>query len=202
VSFHEGYAPLPESLGIAGGPERATEIIALASGKESRNLARAHARRRYEIGGVIASLDEAADLIAFFEARRGRWQGFRFRDPADGASCPPSHTPGPLDQSLGEGDGAARIFVLHKAYGDYRRPIVKPVAGSVRVAIDGVETGAFALDATRGVVTFDTPPQAGAALTAGFSFDTPVRFDVDRLSFERAALGRMRLGPTALVEIL
>jgi uncharacterized protein (TIGR02217 family) len=34
-----------------------------------------------------------------------------------------------------------------------------------------------------GLVTFITAPAAGAAITADFEFDVPVRFDTDRLEF-------------------
>ena len=45
------------------------------------------------------------------------------------------------------------------------------------------------LDTARGLVTFATPPDIGTAVTAGFEFDVPVRFDSDThdvtLDFER-----------------
>ena len=107
----------------------------------------------------------------------------RWRDGLDHASNGP--------QPLGTGDGATRAFQLAKIYGasvdPYVRPITKPVAGTVSVTIDGVPTGAFTLDDTTGIVTFDTAPPAGAALAAEFEFDVPVRFDTDRLDIEVAA---------------
>ena len=62
------------------------------------------------------------------------------------------------------------------------RRIVKPVAGTVRVAHGGVEAvSGWTVDATTGVVTFAMAPAAGVLVTAGFEFDVPVRFDTDRL---------------------
>ena len=62
------------------------------------------------------------------------------------------------------------------------RRIVKPVAGSVRVALASVEAlSGWSVDATTGIVTFGTAPAAGVLVTAGFEFDVPVRFDTDRL---------------------
>ena len=62
------------------------------------------------------------------------------------------------------------------------RRIVKPVAGTVRVARGGVEAASgWSVDATTGVVTFAAAPGAGVLVTAGFEFDVPVRFDTDRL---------------------
>lgn len=200
-AFHEVSLPLPFALGASGGPERRVDIVALASGREVRNTPWAHGRRRYDIGGAVRTLDELHDLIAFFEARRGRLHGFRFRDPFDCKSCRPSRAPTPADQAIGTGDGARTAFQLRKAYGDYERPILKPVAGSVRVALDGDETAAFTLDATTGVVTLAAAPAAGVAVSAGFLFDTPVRFDAERLdlSFDAFAAGRALSVP--LVEI-
>ena len=174
---------------------------ALASGFERRSTPWAQGRRRYLIGAGVRSLDDAAALVAFFEARRGRLHGFRFRDFADFKSCAPSGVIGPMDQALGAGDGAASVFALAKAYGDLARPIVKPVAGTVRVAIDGTETMAFEVGFATGQVTFDAPPDEGAVLTAGFEFDTPVRFDTDRIDVTLESFEAGRVVAAPLIEL-
>ena len=62
------------------------------------------------------------------------------------------------------------------------RAIAKPVAASVRIALGVVEQpSGWSVDTTTGVVTFDAAPGAGVAITAGFEFDVPVRFDTDAL---------------------
>ena len=62
------------------------------------------------------------------------------------------------------------------------RRIVKPVTGTVRVALAGVEQlSGWSVETTNGIVTFDTAPASGVLITAGFEFDVPVRFDTDRL---------------------
>lgn len=207
-AFHEVLLPLPFALGASGGPERRVDIVALGSGAEARNTPWAHGRRRYDIGGAVRTLDQLHELIAFFEARRGKLHGFRFRDPFDSKSCAPSAAPSPTDQAIGAGDGVATAFALKKTYGAgasaYERPIVKPVAGSVRAAVDGAEVtaGAFSVDAATGIVTFASAPAQGAAITAGFLFDTPVRFDVDRLDLMMDAFGAGRAIAVPLLEIL
>ena len=200
-AFHEVSLPLPFALGASGGPERRVDIVALANGREARNTPWAHGRRHYDIGGAVRSLDDLHALIAFFEARRGRLRGFRFRDPFDWKSCAPSQAPSPLDQALGEGNGETAAFPLTKAYGDYQRLIAKPLVGSVRVAVDGIETDAFELDAAVGQLTFAAPPNEGAAISAGFVFDTPVRFDLDRLDLSLDAFGAGRALAVPLIEI-
>ena len=149
----------------------------------------------------MRSLDDAAALVAFFEGRRGRLHGFRFRDFADFKSCPPSGSVSPTDQPLGVGDGAATTFALTKAYADLARPIAKPVAGTVRVAVDGIETGDISVDAATGRVTFAAAPGSGALLTAGFEFDTPVRFDTDRIDVTLESFDAGRVVAAPLIEL-
>lgn len=193
-SFHEVVFPHRLALGLQGGPEALTEIIALAGGGEARNARWATTRRRWDLAGPLTDLDALAELSAFFEARRGRLHGFRFRDPVDDRSGPPSGSPSPTDQVLGQGDGSRAEFQLVKREGDMVRRIVKPVAGSVRVAVDGIErTAGVSVDTTTGVVSFEAAPAAGALVTGGFRFHCPVRFDMDRLdlSLDHPAAGRM-----------
>ncbi|MBI5939157.1 MAG: DUF2460 domain-containing protein [Caulobacterales bacterium] len=201
MSFHEVRLPARLAFGSTGGVERRTEVVTLASGFERRSTPWAHGRRRYLIGAGVRSLDDAAALVAFFEGRRGRLHGFRFRDFTDFKSCAPSGVVGPVDQPLGVGDGEAVAFTLVKIYADLARPIAKPVAGTVRVAVDGAETSAFTVDATTGVVTFDSPPGVGAVLTAGFAFDVPVRFDADRIDVTLETFEAGRIVAVPLIEL-
>ena len=131
IAFHEVLFPLDIALRSAGGPERRTEIVTLGSGREERNARWAHARRRYDAGYGVRSLDALANVVAFFEERRGRLYGFRWRDRLDQCSAA-TGTAGPLDQAIGTGDGTTTDFALTKTYGlayaPYQRPIVKPVA--------------------------------------------------------------------------
>jgi uncharacterized protein (TIGR02217 family) len=207
--FHEIRFPLDVSLGRRGGPGRRTDIVTLASGREHRNARFAHSRRRYDAGLGVRTLDALSAVLAFFEERRGRLYGFRFRDRADWTSCPPAQGVSPLDQVLGTGDGVRTAFPLQKTYGvdfaPYVRPIVKPVGGTVRVAVNGVEQplgAAFSCNATTGIVTFAAPPSPGAAVTAGFAFDVPVRFDTDDLDIDLSAFDAGEIPKIPLIEIV
>jgi uncharacterized protein (TIGR02217 family) len=201
MSFHEVRLPARLAFGSTGGVERRTEVVTLASGFERRSTPWAHGRRRYLIGAGVRSLDDAATLVAFFEARRGRLHGFRFRDFADFKSCGPSGVVAPTDQTLGVGVGDQTAFALSKTYGDLARPITKPVADSVRVAVDGAETSAFTVDPATGLVTFDDPPPEDAVLTAGFEFDVPVRFDTDRIDVTLESFEAGRIVAVPLIEL-
>lgn len=207
--FHEIRFPLDVSLGSRGGPVRRTDIVTLASGREHRNARWAQSRRRYDAGLGIRTLDALHAVIAFFEERRGRLHGFRFRDRVDCRSGPPSKEPAPTDQPIGPGDGTTKAFQLGKAYGaahaPYVRTIAKPVGGTVRVAVAGVEQAAgpgFACDPATGLVILATAPPAGAAITAGFEFDVPVRFDTDELEIDLAAFEAGEVPRVPLIEIV
>jgi len=203
MAFHEVSLPARLAFGSTGGVERRTEIVTLASGYERRSTPWAQGRRRYLIGSNLRSLDDMAALTAFFEARRGRLYGFRFRDFADFKSCGPGGTVAATDQAIGLGDGVRRTFALTKAYGDQAREILKPVTGSVRVAVNGVEpsASAWSVDNATGVVTFATAPSTGAAIRAGFQFDTPVRFDADRIEVTLETFGAGRMVAMPLIEV-
>ena len=210
TAFHEVLFPLDIALKSAGGPERRTEIVAVGSGREERNARWAHSRRRYDAGYGVKTLDALSAVVAFFEERRGRLHGFRWRDRLDHSSAAPGLAVSPLDQPIGVGDGTTATFQLVKTYGavhaPYTRPIVKPVAGSVRVAVNGAEKTAgthFTVNTATGVVTFlaGHVPPASAAVTAGFLFDVPVRFDTDYLEVDLSAFAAGAIPKIPLVEI-
>lgn len=209
MSFHEVLFPVDIALNSEGGPSRKTDIVALVSGHEERNSPWAGSRRSFNAGYGVKSVADIEDVIAFFETRHGRLYGFRFRDPFDFKSCRVAETPAPDDVLIGTGDGAQTSFQLVKRYASgaasYARPIKKPVAGSVRAAIGGAEqteAADFTVDETSGVVTFTSPPGAGLSVTAGFLFDTPVRFDTDELRINLAAFEAGDIPSIPLIEVL
>jgi uncharacterized protein (TIGR02217 family) len=205
MSFHEIRFPTSIAFHSSGGPERKTEIVTLGSGFEERNAVWANSRRRYDVGYGVKTLDDLHAVIAFFEARLARLYGFRFKDFADFKSCAPQSSVAPTDQPIATGDGANRVFQLTKTYtsgpATWSRTIRKPVGGTVRAAVDGTETTAFTLDATTGQLTFDAAPANGATVTAGFQFDTPVRFDTDTLSVNISNFAAGEIPSIPIVEI-
>lgn len=189
MAFHEIRFPADLSFGSMGGPERRTEIVALTNGFEERNSPWAHSRRRYDAGVGLRSLDDMAALIAFFEARAGQLHGFRWKDWADYKSCAPSEVVAPGDQMIGTGDGRQVEFGLCKLYRSgsegYLRPVSKPVVGTVRIAVGGVERFEgqdYDIDHATGIVVLHKAPMLEAPVTAGFEFDVPVRFDTDHIA--------------------
>ena len=188
MQFHEVRFPPSLSFGSVGGPRRQTDVVTLANGHEERNTPLVHSRRVYDAGLGMRSIDDLQVLIAFFEARMGQMYGFRWKDWADYKSGKMALPVAFDDQSIGYGDGVRAAFQLTKTYRSgaqsYRRPITKPVAGTVRVGLEqdelreGVE---YEVDAESGIITFAHPPDPEIEIFAGFEFDVPVRFDTDRI---------------------
>ena len=206
--FNEVRFPTDVALGARGGPERRTDVVTLRSGAEQRNAIWADGRRKYQAGYGIKSFAQLEAVLDFFEAQRGRLYGFRWKDRFDYRSCPSPGIPSPFDVSLGVGDGHTKIFQLVKSYGaglptPYGRTIAKPVAGSVRLALGGTEIAgaAWTCDPTTGLVSFAAAPAAGAAVTAGFEFDVPVRFDTDYLEADLAWFEAGQIPNIPIVEI-
>lgn len=210
-AFDDVRFPIEIGRGASVSPTFSTAVVATASGAEQRNADWSDARMRYDAGPGVRSEAELGALIAFFRARRGAARAFRFADPYDGSSNGMTGVPGPGDQRIGTGDGVVTRFALVKRYGPSTgsgqagaeaqvRAITRPVAGSVRVAVDGVaRTAGWRVE--HGAVEFDMAPAAGAAVTAGFRFDVPVRFAEDRLEINAAAFAAGEAVSVPLVEV-
>jgi uncharacterized protein (TIGR02217 family) len=208
--FHDTRFPTAISRAAHGGPERRTDVVVLGSGAEERNARWADSRRGYNAGYGVKSLNDLHAVIAFFEERRGRLHGFRWRDPTDWKSCPPETTPTALDQDIGLGDGLSALFQLAKTYGSdfnpWTRDITKPVAGAVLIAVAEVTQTPgthYGVDHATGVITFAPAhiPAPGAVITAGFEFDVPVRFDTDRLEINLQGFRHGAIPSIPIVEI-
>lgn len=170
-------------------PRFSTTIARSDSGAEQRNQNRIHPLHVYRLPDAVREHAVLEDVRAHWLVMRGPLTGFPFRDPLDFASVPleaantvPTVTP--TDQPIGTGNGAQTRFQLTKRYlrgaESYVRPIVLPVVGSVRVAVNGVEVvGGWSVSRPGGVVTFDSAPGNGHVVTAGYLFDVPVRFSSD-----------------------
>ena len=203
-AFDDVSFPLALGAEAMASPGFSTSIVTTASGAEHRDSGWADARMRYDAGPGVRSEDDLGTLIAFFRARRGAARAFRFRDPFDHSSNGMTGTPEFDDQLLGTGDGTTTAFALVKRYGEpgeeQVREIARPVSGSVRIAVDGVEAmSGWSFD--DGTVLFDTAPAEGTEITAGYLFDVPVRFAEDRLELNRATFLAGEAVSVPLVEV-
>lgn len=208
--FLEERFPEDLSFEFSGGPEFFTTVVAFSGGSEQRVVNWDQAKARYSAEHGLKDQEQLDALVAFFRIVRGKATGFRFRDWTDYASdmpiiiaqgstrdfddpVPNGATHQPLkrvgDGVVGLGDGSETQFQVIKRYSfgsatPFDREIKKPVAGTVRAYVDGVEqviTTDFTVDAATGIVTFVVAPPNGDSVEADFLFDVPVRFDADRM---------------------
>lgn len=208
MNFHEIRFPENISYGSTGGPMRRTDIVTLANGFEERLTPWADSRRMYNAGIGLRSLDALEELIAFFEARYGQLYGFRWKDWTDYKSCKPSRNVSARDQIIGYGDNKNKIFTLKKIYNSgaysYTRIIKKPVKGTVHIAVNGneqIETTDYKFDTKIGQITFLSPPDQNAKITAGFEFDVPVRFDIDNIKISVSAFQAGEIPDIPVIEV-
>lgn len=198
MAFVEIRFPTDIAYGSAGGPVYSTDIVITRSGHEQRNSNWAEARARYDVAHGVKNQTQLNTLIAFFRARKGRADGFRFKDWTDFAATA---------QIIGTGDGATSQFQLIKTYENgsviETRTISKPVDGTVNIYLDGVSENSanYSVNTLNGIITFNTEPADGVEISADFEFDVPVRFDTDRLSASIDAYGSNSWNNIPLVEI-
>jgi len=185
VTFINTRFPVNISYGSSGGPQFQTAVIDMRSGEEKRNINWSYPRHAYDAAVGVRAQSDIEDLIAFFFVVQGRAHSFRWKDWADYKSCKTGSTVAATDQSLGDGDGSETEFQLTKTYTfgayEFSRNIELPVSGTVVAALDGVETEAFSVDTSTGIITFDSAPGNGVAITVGYEFDVHCRMDTDEL---------------------
>jgi len=210
MAFHEVRFPTDISRDSQSAIERRTEVVLLGSGHEERNSRWADSRRSYNAGYGVKSIPDLERVVAFFEERRGRFHGFRWKDFSDFSTAQPGKAVEHDDQVIGVGDGEAATFELVKVYGGphapWTRRIHKPVAGSVRVSVDGTEVpvgSEVSVDTVLGTVTFQAwaVPVAGAVISAGFQFDVPVRFDTDKLEINLQGIHHGAMPNIPIIEV-
>jgi uncharacterized protein (TIGR02217 family) len=161
--------------------EREIEVATSKGGIESRNLPKAHSRRRYRIGVPTDDQNTNYLIEEFLEGRRGGWKSFPILDPLDHKSSLPSAVIAVTDQTLVRVTGTASQYQLSKVYeasgpNPYRRPILHPLTSTVVVSKDDVATAAgFSAARLTGVLSFTTAVATGVVVKAGFHFHTAVK---------------------------
>jgi uncharacterized protein (TIGR02217 family) len=200
-SFDDVRFPVALGREASVEPAFSTAVVTSAGGSEQRNSEWSNARLRFDAGPGVRSEADVQALIAFFRARRGAAVAFRFEDPFDHSSNGMTGEPGPGDQALGEGDGNRTEFALVKHYDGQERRITRPVAGSVRVSVEGEERASGWTLEPLGIVRFDAAPAAGAQVRAGYRFDVTVRFEEDRLTVSRATFAAGEIASVPMIEV-
>ena len=198
MAFIEVRFPTDIAYGSAGGPEYSTDIVITHGGYEQRNVNWSQARARYNVAHGVKTQSQLDTLVAFFRARKGRADGFRFKDWTDYQVT---------GQVIGTGNGVQTAFQLIRTYTSgsvtETRTITKPVSGTVKIYLNGaLQSGsAYALNTATGIVTFTTHPANTVVVSADFEFDVPVRFDTDRLAATLDSYGSHSWHDIPLVEV-
>lgn len=203
-------AVLPQciSAGSEGLIGSMVDVIGNPSGYDVRVQRRSMMRRTFNPVFSLRRRDGTPDtgtlydIIRFWEAVEGPLHTFAYHDRLDHKSCSPNNTPAATDCLIGTGTGAQTAFQLRKGYTvgsttKYRN-IYLPKAGTVLAALDGTPTTAFTVNATTGIITFNSAPGSGVEVTAGFWFYCKVRFDMPDLSniyegYKVGSAGQMQL---------
>ena len=183
TAFIEQRFPPEYSWGAEGGPRFKTAVAQSDGGHESRAQAWQYPLATYTLTRDLFSPADHERMMAFWRLRGGRAVGFRWKDWQDYSGTA---------QALGTADGVVTNFALVKRYSyddpdtgvsaAVLRPITKPVPGTVRVYLDGVEQASgWSVNTATGLVSFLSPPAAGKIVTADYEFDVPVRFADDDL---------------------
>jgi uncharacterized protein (TIGR02217 family) len=166
--------PACPSFGYTSEPEYRVVITRRSSGVEKRN--RAWSRPLIRITATVGPRSEldVQELLTWYHAAGGMARGFRVKDYVDFKSCDVNFEPLVTDQPLLE-TSTPGVYQLIKRYqvgidenGDpvYQdRYIYKPVVDTV------ILSGGGTVDYTTGLVS------GSSGGTAGFEFDTPMRFD-------------------------
>jgi uncharacterized protein (TIGR02217 family) len=150
-----------------------TKIQKAVSARETRIAFMAYPIYKIELTFDYLSLQDWATFGGFFKTRRGKWDSFLFNDVRDNSVTA---------QGFGTGTGAATQFQLTRALGGYTEP-VENLNGTPSIYINGVlQSGTYSINST-GLVTFNSAPANGAALTWTGSFYWRVRFDQDEAEF-------------------
>ena len=175
--FHDVLFPPGISYGSHGGPGFLTSVLVFGGGQEARNKNWEKSRAKYNCASGLRSQADLNQVRDFFYCRRGKAYSFPYKDWRDYAVA---------GQAVGTGNGILKTFDLKKTYSDgtytYDRLNILPVVATVKIYFDGVEqeTG-WSVDRETAIVTFTEAPGEGVAITAGFEFHVPCRFDTDEL---------------------
>ena len=130
---------------------------------------------------------EVATLMGFFASRLGRWDSWLLNEPNDNTIS----VAGAQIFGVGDSSNGVVTFQLSRTLGSwFTERVAAPADKSVRIWLDGVEkfnpthwTGGTL--ATKGVVTFITPPPNGLFLTWSGSYFFRCRFTEDQMEFNQ-----------------
>lgn len=211
MSFSEERLDLGYDYGTVATITTKTSIIESKNGTEQRTPQWYQPLLQFNIGERSEINDQLDQLIAFYQARKGAYQGFRFKDWSDYQFS----TIITLDANK-----QAQLFKAYSVAGfTVKRSLIKIVPGSILVSVGNspVTTG-WTVNFNTGIITFDQV-QTEPIQVSG-EFDVPVRFATDKInlrfeafeacepesnlklfSLENLSLTEIRINPTLALSL-
>lgn len=185
MAFHDVRIPTSISAGARGGPMFSNPKVTTSSGWRQTNMNWEYPLHRYDLSSVLKNRTKREEAKAFFILRGGDAHSFRFKDHADylvGYAMVNGALVFTAEHDFAVGDGSTTDFQLAKVYSDaaatLSRPITKPVTGTVRIFLNGVEALAgWTVDTDTGIVSFDVAPGLGVVISWAGQFDLEVQLD-------------------------
>lgn len=171
--FVEERLDLGITYGTTATITTSTAIVETFSGTETRSINWVYPLLKFNIGQRGCLNQELEYFLAFHAARKGAYEGFRFKDWADYQF----NTVITLNANR-----QAQLFKQYSVVGNsVKRPLLKIVNGTVLVFVNEVAVSqGWSLNYNTGVITFDAIP-TGTIQVSG-EFDVPVRFESDKIN--------------------
>ncbi len=193
--FYDGER-FPDEFKVGSSVGLEFNVDMIVAGRNSQSISRfkrsPYPVKKFNMSKVMLSGEDLTTLYNWIYAMGGPFTGFRLKDWTDYKSCDVYSQPSFDDtfQQQAPGIGLTE-FQLVKSYGlpgrVIQKPILKPVVGTVKIGVLGVEKEEFTdytVDYNTGIVTMVVG--GGHTVNAGFEYDTPVIFqdaDIDGVAF-------------------
>jgi uncharacterized protein (TIGR02217 family) len=171
------------------------------SGKETRINNQTYPRYQwdlvYNILRSAPAFTEYQQLLGFINARYGRWDTFLYTADDDNAV---------VGQSIGTGDGATTQFQLLRTLSGFIEPVLAPNNVSA-VKLNGTTQsgGSYSISnwgsSAPGILTFNSAPGSGVAITADFTYYWPCRFNMDKYAFSEFLGGMYELKKLSIISV-
>ena len=176
AEFLEERLPIAVRAGASYSDQYAVEITQTASGSEYRRLVHPFPLRIYTVFYTQQTNDLWTQILALYHRAYGMYVGFRVKALDDYTTNNRIDAPTAVDQTLPL--VSANVYQLRVAYGrgvpitmgPPYRTIFKPVAGTIKIAIDSAEqTTRFTASTTTGLITFTNYTKAITGITKAAS---------------------------------
>lgn len=178
------------SWGIKKTPMWATKESNAVSGRQYTLRRRLYPiwkyRLPYEVLRDAASLTEFQQVLAFFNARNGKYDDWLYLDQFDNTATL---------QNMGTGDGTTDQFEILSSYGGFAEPVGAVNAGTAQVYVNEVLqtiTTQYVFDAELRLISFVTPPPNGHAITWTGTYYKRCRFINDELPTDAMMKGKWK----------